>query len=95
MIHLTLKSAMADATPEACRSLLAEGINFIVAVEADDGRWFLLHATDIGRAVGLCYAWVDYHHARGASVWRLYRDGIDSRHCHIVTPDPWPEWEAA
>lgn len=89
MTHLTLKSAMAEATPEACRSLIAEGINFAVAVETADGRWILLHAPDIGHANGLCHTWIDYHQARGASVWRLYADGPDSRHCHTVFPDYW------
>jgi hypothetical protein len=49
----------------------------------------LLHAPDIGHANGLCHTWIDYHQARGASVWRLYADGPDSRHCHTVFPDYW------
>lgn len=91
MFALSLNAALEAATPAACRSLIAEGINFAVAVEKANGEWFLLHAEDMAHANTLAHAWVDLHNARGASIWRLHDDGPAKRHCGLIQPD----WEAA
>lgn len=91
MAHISLNAAMAEATPQACRALIAQGINFIVAVETAAGEWVLLHADSVAHANTLAHAWVDHHNARGASIWRLHDDGPAKRHCGLVQPD----WEAA
>jgi hypothetical protein len=91
MAHFSLNAAMAEATPAACRALIAQGINFVVAVETAAGEWFLAHAEDVAHANTLAHAWVELHNARGASIWRLHDDGPAKRHCGLIQPD----WEAA
>lgn len=87
MFHVSLNAAMADATPAACRALIAQGINFTVAVENQRGEWFLLHAEDMAHAINLAHNWVDVIGARGASIWRLHEDGPAGRHCGLIQPD--------
>jgi hypothetical protein len=87
MAHVSLNAAMLEATPAACRALIAQGINFTVAVENQRGKWFLLHAEDIAHAINLAHNWVDVLNARGASIWRLNEDGPAGRHCGLIQPD--------
>ena len=87
MAHFSLNAALAEATAEACRSLIAVGINFAVAVEKANGEWVLLHAESVAHANTLAHAWVDHHNACGASVWRLHDDGPAKRHCGLIQPD--------
>lgn len=49
----------------------ARGAKFVVAVEADDGSWFELDATDQGHAGVLARNAVEAMSARGASCWRV------------------------
>ena len=87
MAHFSLNSAMAEVTAAACRSLIAQGINFAVAVEKANGEWVLLHAESVAHANTLAHAWVDHHNARGCSIWRLHDNGPANRHCGLVQPD--------
>lgn len=80
----TIEQAFAEATPEACKALIEQGINFTVAVETAAGEWVLLHAEDPIHANCLAHSWVDYHEARGASIWRIYPDGLASQKCGMV-----------
>ena len=92
MFASSLTAALEAASPAACRSLIAEGINFTVAVETANGDWTLLHAEDVAHANTLAHAWVDHHDARGASIWRLHDDGPAKRHCGRIQPDfDWAE----
>ncbi len=93
MAHFSLSAALAEATPAACRSLIASGVNFTVAVETDVGEWVLLHADDVAHANTLAHAWVDLHGARGASIWRLFNDGPAPKHCGLMQPQS--KWEDA
>jgi len=92
MFAKTLSAAFEAATPEACRSLLAQGVTHVVAVENSKGEWFLAHATSVDHGHTLARSWVDKMDARGASVWRLHEDGPAKRHCGLVTPEP-EGWE--
>lgn len=87
MPHMTLTSAMREATPEACQKLLAEGINFAVAIERANGEWMLAHAENIANAHDIANAYVSWMDARGASIWRIYDDGLADRHCGLMQPD--------
>jgi len=84
----TAKDALKIATPEACKKLLASGINFAVAVETGDGDWLVLHAESLDHANTLAHEWVENHDARGASIWRLFEHGPADKHCGLVTPCP-------
>ena len=92
MFSFSLSQAFEAATPTACKALVAKGINFTVAVENDRGEWFLLHAEDISNAMNLARNWVDVMGARGASIWRIFEDGIAPKKCSLVQPEI--EWEA-
>jgi hypothetical protein len=92
MFSFSLSQAFEAATPAACKALVAQGINFTVAVENDRGEWFLLHAEDISNAMNLARNWVDVMGARGASIWRIFEDGIAPKKCSLVQPEI--EWEA-
>ena len=87
----TIQQAFAEATPEACKALIKQGINFAVAVETAVGEWGLLHAEDPIHANDVAHAWVDYHEARGASIWRIYFEGLANQKCGMVLPQI--EWE--
>ena len=87
MFSSSLSQAFEVATPAACKALIAQGINFTVAVENDRGEWFLLHAESIDRAVSLAQNWVDVMNARGASIWRIFDDGIAQKKCGMVQPE--------
>ena len=92
MFSSSLSSAFEAATPSACKALLAQGINFTVAVENDCGEWSLLHAENMAHAINLAHNWVDVIGARGASVWRIFDDGIAPKKCCMVQPEV--EWDA-
>jgi hypothetical protein len=92
MFSFSLSQAFEAATPVACKALVAQGINFTVAVENDRGEWFLLHAEDVSHAINLARNWVDVMGARGASIWRIFEDGIAPKKCSLVQPEI--EWEA-
>jgi hypothetical protein len=79
MFASSLTQAFEAATPAACKTLLASGINFTVAVENNRGEWFLLHAEDQAHAHDLAYHWVHTMDACGASCWRLYENGVAPR----------------
>lgn len=79
MFSSSLRDAFASATPEACKSLLAQGVRAIVAVENQRGEWFLLHADDHDHAGALARNWVDTMGARGASCWRLFEHGMGNK----------------
>jgi hypothetical protein len=92
MFSSSLSSAFEAATPAACKALLAQGITFTVAVENDRGEWFLLHAEDMAHAMNLAHNWVDVMGARGASIWRIFDDGIAPKKCGMVQPEmEWPD----
>lgn len=67
MFHCNASDALAEATPEACQSLRAQGITHTVLVENHKGEWFLLHAESEVHALNLAIHWVDAMFARGAS----------------------------
>lgn len=87
MPHLTLRDALREATPAACRSLLAKGIRFAVAVETAAGEWVLLHADSEQHATELACVWIDYFGSRGASIWPLHENGIAQKHIGLIQPD--------
>lgn len=91
MFSSSLSQAFEAATPEACQSLIAQGINFTVAVENNRGEWFLLHAEDQASAYDLAFHWVHTMEARGASCWRLFADGPAPKSFATVFGEP--EWE--
>jgi len=91
MFASSLSQAFEAATPEACKALIAQGINFTVAVENAKGEWFLLHADSQHHALNLAQNWVDTLGARGASCWRLHEDGPAKRSFGTVFPQ-W-DWE--
>lgn len=94
MFSSSLSSAFEAATPAACQALLSEGINFTVAVENHRGEWFLLHAENVADAMNLAHNWVDVMNARGASIWRIFDDGIAPKKCGMVQPEiEWPDDE--
>jgi hypothetical protein len=94
MFSSSLSQAFEAATPAACKALLAQDINFTVAVENDRGEWFLLHAEDVAHAMNLAHNWVDVMSARGASIWRIFDDGIAPKNCGMVQPEmEWPDDE--
>jgi hypothetical protein len=92
MFASSLSQAFEAATPAVCTALIAQGINFTVAVENSHGEWFLLHAEDQGHASDLAHHWVETMGARGASCWRLFEDGIAKRSFATIFPEH--EWEA-
>lgn len=79
MFHVSLTSALIEATPLACKALLAQGVRFAVAVENQRGEWFLLHATDQLHASDLARNWVGVMGARGASCRRIFEYGISDK----------------
>ena len=83
-MHLSLASALAEATPMACAALLGQGVTHAVCVETHDGKWVLLHATSVSHAHNLCHAWVDDMGARGASVRRIYKEGLHNKPCFTL-----------
>lgn len=88
----SLAQAMAEATPAACKEVLSQGFKFAVAVETSTGRWFILNTADMEAASNVAHQWVDVHGARGASIWRIYEDGLASKKCGLVLPEiEWPE----
>lgn len=87
MFSSSLSQAFEAATPSACKALIAQGINFTVAVENERGEWFLLHAENIGHASDLAHNWVDVMGARGASCWRIFEDGIAPKKAMLVLPE--------
>jgi hypothetical protein len=91
MFSLSLSQAFEAATPAACKALIAQGINFIVAVENEVGEWMLLHADDQAHASTLAHHWVDTMGARGTSCWRIFNDGPAPR--AFATVFAQPEWE--
>lgn len=91
MFSSSLSQAFEAATPAACKALIAQGVNFIVAVENNRGEWFLLHADDQAHASDLAHNWVDVMDARGASCWRLFEDGIAPKKFALIVPEN--EWE--
>lgn len=84
MAHISLEAALAEISPEDCRKVIAEGINFAVLVLTERGLWISLHGESIGHANGLAHSWIDFHGAREAQIFRLYRDGIDATACHSL-----------
>jgi len=84
MFHSSLTSALIEATPLACKALLAQSIRFAVAVENSKGEWFLLHANDQLHAVDLARNWVDTMGARGASCRRIFEYGVSDKPFHTV-----------
>lgn len=92
MFSSSLSQAFEAATPAACKALIAQGINFAVAVENNRGEWFLLHAADRHEALNLAHNWVNVMEARGASCWRIYDDGIASRSMGMVFPQHEDDW---
>jgi len=91
MPHFSLSEAFSEATPAACKALLAQGIRFATAVETARGEWFLLHADDQGHAGTLAQSWVDTMGARGASCWRIFEYGMGSHPFFTIFAQP--EWE--
>jgi hypothetical protein len=79
MFFSSLSAAFSEATPAACKALIAQGIKFVVAVENQRGEWFLLHAEDQNHAGTLARNWVDTLGARGASAWRLFDFGPSNK----------------
>lgn len=64
--------SMADLlTPERDAGRLARKVEYVVAVEVDDGSWCELDATDYAHGQVLARNWVDKLNARGCSVWRV------------------------
>ncbi|MEY4942614.1 MAG: hypothetical protein RL254_795 [Planctomycetota bacterium] len=95
MFHSSLTSALTEATPLACQSLLAEGIKFVVAVENAKGEWFLLHADDQGHAGNLAKIWVETMGARGASCRRIFSVGVAPKPFFTIYEDCGFEGETA
>lgn len=87
----TFDQAKAEATPAACREVLSQGFNFAVAVETANGRWFIGHAVDMEGASNYAHQWVDVHGARGASIWRIFEDGLALKKAALILPQN--EWE--
>lgn len=85
----TIDEAFARITPEACKSILAQGAHFAVACETQAGRWFVLHAVDLDHALNIARDRVDNFLCRGASIWRIYPDGLASRNCAAIYEDAW------
>jgi hypothetical protein len=90
MFASSLNEAFSSATPGACKALVAQGINFTVAVENARGEWFLLHAESQSHASDLAHHWVNTMGARGASCWRIFEDGIAPKKFALVVPEV--EW---
>jgi hypothetical protein len=90
MPHFSLAEAFTEATPIACKALIAQGIRFVTAVETERGEWLLLHADDQGHAGALAHSWVDDMGARGASCWRIFEHGLASK--PFATVYAQPEW---
>jgi len=90
MPHVSLSDAFSEATPAACKALLAKGIRFVTAVETRSGEWFLLHAYDQDHAGVLARNWVDTMSARGASCWRIFEYGLSSHSFFTIFAQP--EW---
>jgi hypothetical protein len=85
----TLDEAFAQITPDACKAVLAQGVNFAVACETQAGKWFVLHATDMDHAWTLARSRVDHFLCRGASIWRIHPDGLASKKCGAVYEEVW------
>lgn len=83
----TFEQAKAQATPAACREVLSQGWNFAVAIETAMGRWFIMNAADIEAAMNCAKQWVDVHGARGASIWRIFEDGLAPKKAALITPE--------
>lgn len=62
-------------TAEAAEGRKARGVGFVVAVEADDGSWCELDATDRTHAERLAEVWVTQMNARGCSCREVKPDG--------------------
>jgi predicted component of type VI protein secretion system len=95
MFSTSLREAFASATPEACKSLIAQGFPFAVAVENQRGEWFILNAEDQGHAGTLAQHWVETMGARGASCWRLFDHGLAPKPFHTVFEQLDEDWEDA
>lgn len=87
----SLDQAMAECTPAACKEVLSQGFKFAVAVETAAGRWFILNTADMEAANNVANQWVDIHEARGASIWRIYEDGLAQKKAALILPEN--EWE--
>lgn len=85
----TIDQAFARITPEACKSILAQGANFAVACETQAGHWFVLHAVDLDHALNIARNRVDNFLCRGASVWRIHPDGIANKMCGAIYEEAW------
>ncbi len=87
----SLDQAMAECTPASCKEVLSQGFKFAVAVETAAGRWFILNTADMEAANNVANQWVDIHEARGASIWRIYEDGLAQKKAALILPEN--EWE--
>lgn len=87
----SLIQAMAECTPAACKDVLSQGFKFAVAVETSAGRWFILNTADMEAATNTAHQWVDVHGARGASIWRIFEDGLSSKKTALILPIT--DWE--
>lgn len=76
MTHLNATSALAEATPVACRKLLAHGVTHTVLVENKSGEWLLLHAENAEHAKTLAQAWVNHIGARGCTCRPIKPNGL-------------------
>jgi hypothetical protein len=89
----SLDQAMAQATPAACKEVLSQGFKFAVAVETAAGRWFILNTADMEAANNTARQWVDVHGAHGASIWRIFEDGLAPKSLATIFAEP--EWQPA
>lgn len=87
----TFDQALAEVTPAACREVLSQGFNFAVAIETAKGRWFIGNAADIEAATNYATQWVDVHGARGASIWRIFEDGLAPKKCAAIFEEVWQD----
>ena len=83
----SLDQAMTEATPAACKEVLSQGFKFAVAIETAVGRWFILNTADMEAANNTARQWVDGHGARGASIWRIFEDGLAPKKAALILPE--------
>ena len=88
-------SSIADLLiPAANAGRLARKAKFVVCVEARDGSWCELDADYQGLAGVLARNTVDVLGARGASCWRVDRDGSTIGRAFYTHFESYPEHDA-
>jgi hypothetical protein len=91
MFAKSITEAFAKITPDACKTVLDQGVKFAVAIETQAGNWSVLYAADMDNALRIARDRVDNFLCRGASIWRIHPDGIASKKCGAIYEDAWED----